>query len=113
MRLLKNVNKLPKKQIIYGLAIVLGICIIDGMIWKEHHQSQPVVSEVTLVRTTTVRLANAAQNTPIPARSGDATKASLPFRSVEKSSNAMLIWAVWSKPATPLWRLIPKILIKR
>lgn len=61
MRLLKNVNKLPKKQIIYGLAIVLGICIIDGMIWKEHHQSQPVVSEVTLVRTTTVRLANAAQ----------------------------------------------------
>ena len=61
MRQLKCISKLPKKQIVYGLAIVLSICIIGGMVWKEHHQPQPVAGEVTLVRTTKVKMANAAQ----------------------------------------------------
>ncbi|MBU2702297.1 multidrug efflux pump subunit AcrA (membrane-fusion protein) [Sporomusaceae bacterium BoRhaA] len=61
MRQLKCLSKLPKKQIVYGLATVLSICIIGGMVWKGHHQPQPVAGEVDLVRTTTVKMENAAQ----------------------------------------------------
>ena len=61
MRQLTVLNKILKKQIVYGLAILLVICIFGGMIWKGQHQAQPVVSEAALVRTTTVGLANAAQ----------------------------------------------------
>lgn len=61
MRPIKYVHKLPQKQIVYDLAIVLGICIIGGMIWKGQHQPQPVAGEVTLVRTITVATANATQ----------------------------------------------------
>lgn len=61
MRQLKCLSKLPKKQIYYGLAVVLSICIIGGMVWKGHHQPKPVAGEVILVRTTTVGIANASQ----------------------------------------------------
>ncbi|SDE13754.1 efflux RND transporter periplasmic adaptor subunit [Sporomusa acidovorans] len=61
MQQLKYLNKIPKKQIVYGLAILLVIGIIGGMIWKGQHQPQPVADVVSLVRTTTVGMTNAAQ----------------------------------------------------
>jgi len=61
MRQLQFLNKILKKKIIYGSAIVLGICIIGGMIWKGQHQPKPVADEIALVRTTTVGLTNTAQ----------------------------------------------------
>lgn len=54
---------MPKKKLYYGLAsIVLGICIVSGMIWKEQSQPKPVEDDVALVQTTVIRVSEQAQD---------------------------------------------------
>lgn len=63
MQQLKLLTKMPKKKLYYGLAsIVLGICIVSGMIWKEQSQPKPVEDDVALVQTTVIRVSEQAQD---------------------------------------------------
>lgn len=60
MRQLPFLNKLSQKHVIYGLATVLGIWMIGGVVWTGHHQPLPVAGEAALVRTTTITEASTA-----------------------------------------------------
>lgn len=63
MQQLKLLTKMPKKKLYYGLAsIVLGICIVSGMMWKERSQPKPVEDDVALVQTTVIRVSEPAQD---------------------------------------------------
>ena len=83
MQQLNLLIKISKKQLYCGLAsIVLGICIVSGMMWKGQSQPKPVEDDVALVQTTVIRVAEAAQD---PVKCGAGTKVSLLFKSAERS----------------------------
>ncbi|MDF2904659.1 MAG: hypothetical protein K0S25_2297, partial [Bacillus sp. (in: firmicutes)] len=60
---MKQLNDLiSKKQLYYVLATtVLGICIVGGMVWKAHHQTKAVVTDMPLVQTAVVKIAESSQ----------------------------------------------------
>ncbi|WP_094607697.1 Multidrug resistance protein MdtE [Sporomusa silvacetica DSM 10669] len=48
-------TKLSRKKVYYGLtAAVVGLCIIGGVIWKEHSRPQATVEDIPIVRTTVI-----------------------------------------------------------
>ena len=62
MHPLNWLTKMPSKQLYYGLAAtVLVLCIIGGIIWKDHRQSNAVADDITVVRTSVIGIAEAAQ----------------------------------------------------
>ncbi len=60
---MKQLNDLiSKKQLYYILATtVLGICIAGGMVWKAQNQTKAVVTDMPLVQTTVVKVAESSQ----------------------------------------------------
>ncbi|WP_094602782.1 Multidrug resistance protein MdtA [Sporomusa silvacetica DSM 10669] len=62
MQQLNWLTKVSKKQLYYSLtAIVAALCIIGGMVWKEHRQTEAVADDITVVRTAVVGAAAATQ----------------------------------------------------
>ena len=113
MQQVKYLNKIPKKQILYGLAIVLVICIIGGMIWKGRHQSQPVKSEVSLVQTTTVEMANATQEYTYSGEVRGRYESQLAFQVGGKITKRHVDLGSVVKGGDALMEIDPKILIRR
>lgn len=60
---MKQLNDLiSKKQLYYVLAImVLGVCIVGGVVWKAQNQTKPVVNEMPLVQAAVVKVAESSQ----------------------------------------------------
>jgi RND family efflux transporter MFP subunit len=63
MQPLHWLTKLPRKKLYYGLAAAaVGLCIIGGVIWKDHSQSKAIAEDIPLVRTAVIGTTNAAQS---------------------------------------------------
>lgn len=61
MRLLHQLSRLPKKKLYYVLtAAIIGICIIGGVIWKDHHRPQVVIEDIPIIRTAVIGTTAAA-----------------------------------------------------
>lgn len=60
---MKQLNDLiSKKQLYYVLAtMVLGVCIVGGVVWKALNQTKAVVNEMPLVQATVVKVAESSQ----------------------------------------------------
>jgi len=54
-------TKLSQNKMYYVLAAVAGLCILGGVIWKEHSRPQVVLEEITVVRTAVAGAAGSAQ----------------------------------------------------
>lgn len=62
MHQLKWLTKIPKRKIYYGLAAtVIALCSIGGFIWNTHRQTKAVTDDITVVQTTVIGAAAAAQ----------------------------------------------------
>lgn len=52
---LKKLTQLSKKKLYYIVTVaIVGVCIIGGVIWKEHRRPQAVVEDIALVRTAVI-----------------------------------------------------------
>lgn len=60
---MKQLNDLiSKKQLYYVLAImVLGVCIVGGVVWKTQNQTKAVINEMPLVQAAVVKVADSSQ----------------------------------------------------
>jgi len=50
-----QLSRLPKKKLYCALtAAIIGVCVIGGVIWKEHNRHQVVVEDIPIVRTAVI-----------------------------------------------------------
>ena len=62
MQQLQWLTKVSRKKLYYGITVaVVGLCIIGGVIWKEHSRPKAEVEPITVVRTAVIGGANSAQ----------------------------------------------------
>lgn len=52
---------IPRRKLYYALAAIAGLCMIGGVLWKEHSHPPEVLKEVPVVRTAVVGAAGAPQ----------------------------------------------------
>ena len=62
MQQLQCLTKVSRKKLYYGITVaVVGLCIIGGVMWKEHSRSKAEVESITVVRTAVIGGDNSAQ----------------------------------------------------
>jgi len=61
MKLLRWLINLPKKQVYYGFAISVGLCMIAGVILHENNQAKVTTENIVTVRTATISVTRSPQ----------------------------------------------------
>jgi RND family efflux transporter MFP subunit len=62
MQPLQFLSKVPKKKLTYGLATaIMGLCIIGGILWRDHNKPAVAAEELSIVRTAVIGAASSTQ----------------------------------------------------